>query len=151
MLYNWENAMTLHKQSYIDDDGKEVVREVAPLVIPAHDDVHEHEQHQANLVTSDKPDRCMRRLELPRPMLLKEMPEHLIDLDFGEASAKTRNKVARLSADKMDHFETMMQAVKKHINQGELPDGVDKTALYASALVKIAHDVCSSTESSACA
>ena len=79
------------------------------------------------------------------------MPEHLVDLDFGEASAKTSDKVARLSADKMDRFQTMMRAVQTHMNQNELPDGVDKTALYASALVKIAHDVCSSTESSACA
>ena len=96
-LYNWDLYMKLQAQVGIAPNGSDIVRQVAPLVANAHDDLRTSEELQgtetdlAGLGGAGGGQggggglRCKRRFKIARPMFFREDGE--ADLDFGEAGA----------------------------------------------------------------
>ena len=76
-LFNWDCHMTLHEQETTTSDGYTKLRQVAPLVAQAHDDLRDDEL----MDTAEGFDRCGRRYMLPRPVLQQNYPEHEVLLE----------------------------------------------------------------------
>ena len=93
--------MTLHEQMTTDENGNTHLRQVAPLVSLAHDDVRGDE-------LLDTSNRNVRRCKLPRPMLHTDYPEHGVLLDFDEHSEAKISLLSKSNAHK-HNFQNQMR------------------------------------------